>query len=353
MEILIVDDDPLVRLVLQHVLTRAGFTVQSAENGQQALAMLREHLYPIIISDWEMPEMSGVELCRALRAQRLSRYVYFILLTSRDGTQDTIQGLQSGADDFVTKPFDKTELLLRVKVGQRLLSMQARDLTIFALAKLAESRDCETGAHLDRVRNYVRVLAQYLSTLPAYQSQINAGYVELIYLTSPLHDIGKVAIPDSILLKPGKLTVDEFEIMKTHATIGAQTLDAVLRYNPEAEFLSMAMDIAYAHHEKFDGSGYPRGLVGEDIPLAARIVALADVFDALTCKRVYKAAFAHAKVKQIILDGAGKHFDPALVQAFLVLEEQFIRIKETLADSTANFYDQSGSVSTGPTKQYA
>ncbi|HEY8668859.1 MAG TPA: HD domain-containing phosphohydrolase [Tepidisphaeraceae bacterium] len=327
MRILVVDDDPMSLAMLKHALKKAGYQVDTAGNGHEALQFLRSNPCSLIISDWMMPEMDGVQLCRAVRESDASGYVYFILLTSRDRSDDIIEGLTAGADEFMTKPFNPAELTVRVRTGERILSLETRDLTIFALAKLAESRDPETGAHLERVQNYSRALAQNLAMRPGF-GEVDANFIRLIYLTSPLHDIGKVAIPDSVLLKPGKLTEEEFAIMKTHTTLGAQTLDAALSAHPEAKFLKMAREIAATHHEKFDGTGYPCGLSGADIPVCGRIVTLADVFDALCSKRVYKGAFSHESARKIIVEGTGKHFDPEVVQAFLRIEKEFIAIHE-------------------------
>ena len=185
------------------------------------------------------------------------------------------------------------------------------------------------------MREYCRLLAEYLSTTEKFRHCIDADYVRPIYMTSPLHDIGKVGIPDHVLLKPGKLTLDEFEIMKLHTVIGAQTLDAALNAQPNAAYLRFARDIAWSHHEKYNGLGYPRGLKGEDIPLCGRIVAIADVYDALTTKRVYKPAFTHEKARGIILEGRGTDFDPDIVDAFSHLEHEFIAIKERLDGSSS------------------
>jgi putative two-component system response regulator len=328
MRILIVDDDPMALEMLRHALEHAGHEVESAENGRQALDILRRGTIRLVISDWNMPEMDGVELCRKIRATDSSGYIYVILLTARHSSEDTVEGLGAGADDFMPKPFNPAELALRVRIGERVLSLETRDLTIFALAKLAESRDPETGAHLERVCNYSRLLAQYLSTQPKFQSQVDDGFVRMIYQTSPLHDIGKVAIPDCVLLKPGRLSDREFEIMKNHTSLGAQTLDAALREHPEAKFLKMARDIAATHHERWDGTGYPNKFKGENIPLCGRIVAVADVYDALTTKRVYKNAFAHDVARSMILEERGSHFDPDLIDAFLVCEPQFIEVRD-------------------------
>jgi putative two-component system response regulator len=281
-----------------------------------------------VISDWEMPEMDGLEFCEAVRSEDLGRYIYTILLTARDGTENVVQGLTAGADDFISKPYDLSELTVRVRVGERVLAQETRDLVIFALAKLAESRDPETGEHLERVRTYSWALAKDLALQGPHHGQIDVGFIRNIYLTSPLHDIGKVAIPDRVLLKPGNLDAQEFEIMKTHTTHGAQTLTLALERYPNAMFLRMARDIAAYHHERYDGDGYPEKLAGENIPLSARIFALADVYDALVSKRVYKAAYSHDVARKIILEKQGTQFDPAVVDAFLRCEGYFRSIAE-------------------------
>jgi putative two-component system response regulator len=274
--------------------------------------------------------MSGVELCKRIRKSELPSYVYFILLTYREHTDDIVQGLSAGADDFVSKPFEPLELRARVNAGKRLIALETRDMVIFALARLAESRDPETGLHLDRIRAYSRALAQQLMRQGAYKDQIEPSFAQLIYLTSPLHDIGKIGIPDAILLKPGKLTEDEFEIMKRHTTIGADTLNAAIDKYPDVEFLKVARDIALTHHERFDGTGYPQRLRGEEIPLCGRIVALADVYDAMRSKRVYKSSFSHAVTRSKIVAAGGTHFDPVVVEAFCAIEESFRQIDEAL-----------------------
>ena len=334
MRVLVVDDDIMALEMLKFSLERAGHHVSIATNGREALEVLRRDACRVVISDWEMPEIDGLEFCRLLRRDHQDSYVYVILLTGRKGTQSIVAGLTAGADDFLTKPFDPEEILVRLHTAERILSLETRDLTIFALAKLAESRDPDTGRHLERVRNYSRLLAAQLATYPEFSATINGSFIALIYQTSPLHDIGKIAIPDSVLLKAGSLNDAEYAIMKTHATHGAETLGAALRQYPEAIFLQMARDIAATHHERWDGSGYPAGLRGNAIPLCGRIVALADVYDALTSKRVYKSAMNHATARSIILEGSGKHFDPAIVQAFLAREADFIAISHHHAEPT-------------------
>lgn len=333
MRVLIVDDDEITLEILDNALTESGYEVERASDGLQALQMIRTGRFRLVISDWEMPGMNGLELCRKIRSRQNSSYIYFILLTSRDSTENVVEGLDAGADDFIAKPFQPMELCVRLRAGERILSLDSRDVIIFSLAKLAESRDPETGVHLERMREYCRVLADHLSNHPSYADYIDGDYVLSIYQTSPLHDIGKVGIPDDVLLKPGRLTEEEFEVMKTHASIGAETLGAALQQFPDAEFLKMAYDIALTHHEKFDGSGYPRGLSGQDIPLCGRILALADVYDALTTKRTYKEAYCHEVARDIILEGRGSHFDPDVVDCFLEKEDEFIAILKRFSEA--------------------
>jgi putative two-component system response regulator len=334
MKILIADDDEIGREMLQYVLERHGFEVLTACNGEEALRQLKQGDCRLLITDWEMPGMTGIDLIRAVRDGDLPGYVYIILLTSRDTPQEMIDGLSAGADDFVRKPFDPAEMVVRVRAGERVLALETRDVTIFALARLAESRDPETGSHLERVRVYCRILAEYLANQPKYAPEIDAEYIRLLYATSPLHDIGKVGIPDSVLLKPGLLTTQEYDVMKSHAQLGAETLNAALGQFPQARFLRMARDIAMTHHERYDGTGYPHGLRGTQIPLCGRIVALADVYDALTTKRVYKAAYPHEVARSIILEGTGKHFDPDVIEAFLQCEDEFQKVAEHIQSET-------------------
>jgi len=332
MHILIVDDDDVSLEALRHVLTEAGHEVTSAHDGAEALGWLRQERLRLVITDWEMPSMDGLELCRRIRAEETDGYVYVVLLTSHTSGDHVVEGLSAGADDFIKKPFDPAELRVRVRAGERILALETRDLAIFAMAKLAESRDPETGAHLERVRSYARLLAERLSQDHRRFGEIDAAYIRLVYLTSPLHDIGKVGLPDHVLLKPGRLDDREFAIMKTHTTIGAEVLEAELHRFPEAAFLRMAHDIALTHHERFDGGGYPRGLRGEEIALCGRIVALADVYDALTSKRVYKQAIAHDVATGMIRVESGGHFDPRVVEAFLAAEEAFVEVWDRFRD---------------------
>jgi putative two-component system response regulator len=335
MNVLVVDDDEIVLKALSSTLGKAGYKVQTAGDGRTALEAVRDGGCRLVISDWQMPGLNGLELCRAIRESDVPGYVYVILLTAHDSPDQKVAGLSAGADDFVVKPYNSAELIERVRAGERVLTLETRDVAIFAMAKLAESRDPDTCAHLDRVRGYCKLLAQQLATSEKFRDTIDCEFIRLIYQTSPLHDIGKVGIPDSVLLKPGRLSEVEFEIMKNHAAIGAETLEAAIRQFPGVKFLEMARDIAATHHERFNGSGYPKRLVGEQIPICGRIVALADVYDALTSRRVYKNAFSHDTARSTIVNERGSHFDPDVVDAFLAVEPQFIAVRERYSEALA------------------
>jgi putative two-component system response regulator len=254
MKILIVDDDAISLEILQKFLEKMGHQTVRAANGQEALDQLRKDDIRLVITDWDMPEISGPDLCRTIRDDDLNGYVYLIMLTGHDDVLSRRAGLTAGADDFLSKPLEPDELIICLKTAERILALETRDVALFALAKLAESRDPDTGAHIERVQSYSRLLAQKLSPAVRQANGVNSEFIRLLYQTSALHDLGKVAIPDSILLKPGSLTPGEFDVMKAHAALGAQTLDAALQKFPNARFLRMARDIAIAHHEKFDGA---------------------------------------------------------------------------------------------------
>jgi putative two-component system response regulator len=333
MRILIVDDNVMSLDILAASLEASGHEVERATDGHEGLDRILEGDIRLVISDWEMPGMTGEELCQAVRSAGLPAYVYFILLTSHADSEHIVRGLAAGADDFVSKPFNPDELTVRVRAGERVLALETRDLAMFAMAKLAESRDPETGAHLERIQEYSRVLTAHLLARGDFSGDVTSETPHLIHAACPLHDIGKVGIPDSVLLKPGRLNDREFELMKTHTLIGARTIDAALQQYPDAQFLEIARDIAASHHERFDGSGYPLGLAGEEIPLAGRIVALADVYDALTSRRAYKDVLSHEVARSMIQQDAGAHFDPVVVEAFISAEDQFVAIREAFSQA--------------------
>jgi len=332
MNILIVDDDEVALTIAQKILSDDGQNVFLANDGIEALDIIQKDEIQIVISDWNMPNIDGIQLCQHLRSNSPIGYIYFIIVTVRNSKQDMLAGLNAGADDFITKPFEPAELLFRIRTAERILALETTSVTLFSLAKLAESKDTDTGKHLERIRLYSKLLALQLIQMPEFHEFVSPNYPELLFRTSPLHDIGKVGIPDHVLLKPGSLNDDEWKIMKQHAQIGADTLQAALDKYPGAEFLRIARDIALSHHERWDGSGYPHGLSETEIPLSARIVALADVYDALTMKRVYKSAMSCEVARGIIMDLSGMQFDPQVVQAFLDIEPQFMAIKQEYLD---------------------
>lgn len=327
LKVLVVDDELVSRTKLDKHVRSMGHNVIAACNGKEALALWIKHRPDMVITDWVMPEMSGIELVREIRQLQGSRYSYIIMITSQNDLGDLVTGMESGADDFITKPFIKEELNVRIKAGERILNFESRDIVIFSMACLAEARDNDTGNHLERIRYYSKVLAENLAAHEALP-ELSTTFIDNIHLTSPLHDIGKIGIPDFVLLKPGRLDDREFKIMQKHTSIGYNALVTAIEKYPHAEYLKMSAEIALSHHEKFNGTGYPNGIEGEAIPLSARIVALADVYDALVSKRVYKSAMPHETAKSIITEQRGQHFDPIVVDAFLRCESEFIEILE-------------------------
>jgi len=333
MKILIVDDELVSREKMVKLIQSLGHEILEATNGFEGWETWEAERPKIVITDWNMPQMDGLEFCRKIRSEENEDYTYIIIVTSKTDIQDVIKGMEAGADDYIAKPFNKDELHVRIKAGERVINLQSKDVVIFALAKLAESRDEDTGNHLERVRYYSKHLADTIIDSPAPPPELNQLLADNIFLTSPLHDIGKVGIPDYILLKPGRLDDNEFAIMKSHSKIGYNTLNEALQKAPKANYLQIAAEIARHHHEKYDGSGYPDGLKGDEINIANRIFSLSDVYDALVSKRPYKEAFTHDRAKHIIIDGKGKHFDPVVVDAFLRCENSFIDIREKYKES--------------------
>ncbi len=356
--ILIVDDSAANVEILSDLLCDE-YELATAACGEECMRKLHTFAPDLVLLDIVMPGENGYIICRRIKSTPVGQFTQVILVSSRASTPERLQGYEAGADDYVTKPFDHDELLAKVRVQFRLRDTLAdlwsanakirefntelenlverrarevlatRDVAVFALAKLAESRDPETGEHLDRIRNYSRVLAEQLGGEGPYADQIDAQFLEDIYRSSPLHDIGKVGIPDAILLKPARLTPEEFEVMRRHSGIGADSLQQAVEQSSCGSFLDMAIDIARHHHERFDGAGYPDGLSGREIPLAARIVALADVYDALTSPRVYKDAYEPALARKVIEGESGEHFDPVVVKAFQARYDDFLAIVES------------------------
>ncbi len=354
--VLIVDDTPENLSILGELLQPA-YRVRAANSGQRALQIAYGTPQPdLILLDVMMPEMDGYDVLAELRANPATKQIPVIFVTAMDATEDEEHGLACGAVDYITKPLRPAIVLARIRTHLEL--KQARDflkdqnsfleaevsrrmgenqliqeVSIHALARLAETRDPETGNHLRRTQEYVRTLANSLKYHPRFADYLDDRTIDALAKSAPLHDIGKVGIPDHVLLKPGKLTPEEWEVMKTHAILGSNAItQAEKDAEKPVEFLAIAKEIAHYHHEKWDGSGYPEGLAGDRIPIAARLMALADVFDALICQRVYKPAMPHDQARQIILDGSGKHFDPDIVTAFNQAFETFTNIANTYAE---------------------
>ncbi len=321
--ILVVEDSKFQRNTLVRQLRDWQYEVLEAVNGEEGLKLFLEHSPPLIITDLHMPRMDGYSLVKAVRESEVN-YTYIIVISGIQEKESIVAALGAGADDYLTKPFHPGELEVRLASAERIFRLQSQDLLIFSLAQLADYRSRETGNHIRRVQHYTRLLAQALAPVEPW---LNPARIQLLESMSVLHDIGKVAIPDAILNKPGKLSKLEYSIMRKHATIGGNLLKGIYE-KVGAEPLRVATEIVLHHHERFDGEGYPHRLAGLEIPLPARLVALGDVYDALSCKRCYKDAFAQEKCREIILSERGKHFDPILVDIFESLEQEFWAIRQ-------------------------
>ena len=358
--ILIVDDDPTNLAVLSRVL-RPRYRVRAAVSGAEALRVAASVPKPeLILLDLMMPGMDGYETLERLRADPATADIPVVFLTAMADSDHEERGLQRGAADYLTKPIRSA--IVHARVRTQLEAKRARDLlrdqnaaleaevqrrmrendriqtvSVRALAYLAEARDTDTGLHIHRTQAIVAELARLMQGDPAYAPHLTQSSVELLVRSAPLHDIGKVGIPDSVLLKPGPLTPEERAVMQRHAVIGASAIErAEADVGTRAEFLSIAKEIVRWHHERWDGSGYPDGLVGDAIPVAARLMALADVFDALISKRVYKSAMRYEQARQVIADGRATHFDPRLTDVFLEHYERFVAIAERSAAARAD-----------------
>ena len=355
--ILVVDDTP-DNLMLMHSLLKADYRVKVANGGEKALKIVHSDVPPdLILLDIMMPDMDGYEVCRQLKNNPASRDIPVIFLTAKAEIEDERKGLELGAVDYITKPISPPIVLARVKtqltlkaaadflrdkndfleqeVTRRTREVAAiQDVTILTMASLAETRDSDTGNHIRRTQHYVMAIAKKLQNHPRFSVFLTNATINLLYKSAPLHDIGKVGIPDRILLKPGKFEPYEFEIMKRHTILGRDAIEhAEQTLGVQVEFLKFAKEIAMSHQEKWDGSGYPEGLVGEAIPISARFMALADVYDALISRRVYKEGMSHEAAVLIITEGRGSHFDPDVVDAFLEIKDDFQAIAKRYADS--------------------
>lgn len=341
--IFIVDDEPVNLKLLDKILHSQGYTnLVKVQDPREVLEHYQEQSADLILLDINMPHLDGYQVMEQLKALNDPLMPPIVILTAQHGKDYMLKALAAGARDFITKPFDRNELLMRVRnlldvqLAHRLVHDQKRVLeemvhkrteelrrtqlqVVQRLGKAAEYRDEETGNHILRMSNISFLLAQGIG--------LSESECDLILNASPMHDIGKIGIPDNILLKPGKFEPQEWEIMKSHATIGAELLA-----NDDSELMRMAYKIAFTHHEKWDGSGYPNGLTGEEIPLAGRIAALADVFDALTSKRLYKDAWTVESAVELIKENSGKQFDPELVEVFLQELPSILKVRERFAE---------------------
>jgi len=324
------------------------YDLSVALDGETALEDVEDSLPDLILLDIMMPGIDGYEVCRRLKAEERTKNIPILFITAMAEAEDEEKGLKLGAVDYITKPFNPALVKARVKnqlelkqhrdnleelVRQRTIELErTQEVTIDSLGTLAEYRDPETGGHIRRTKNYVKMLASELRKKEKYKDQLDDVTVEMLYMSAPLHDVGKVGVPDHILLKPGKLTDEEFEEMKKHTVYGRDALLRSQKKLGEHSFLHFAIEIAESHQEKWDGSGYPNGWSGEEIPLSGRLMAVADVYDALISKRVYKNPMPHSKAVQIIDEGSGSHFDPDIVEIFLRIHEEFRQIALQNAD---------------------
>jgi putative two-component system response regulator len=345
--ILVVDDTEENIEILVELLSDI-YDISVAMDGEDAIESLKKEIPDLILLDIMMPGIDGYEVCEILKNNENTKYIPIIFLTALTDAREEEKGLNLGAVDYITKPFNPSLVKARVKnqlelkllrdhledvVKQRTAQLElTQEITIESMGTLAEYRDPETGGHIKRTKNYIKVLAEKLKTHPKFSLFLTDDTIKRLFQSAPLHDIGKVGIPDHILLKPGKLTDEEFEKMKRHTIFGRDALNRSEEKLGKNSFLHLAIVMAESHQEKWDGSGYPNGWSGEQIPIPGRLMAVADVYDALISKRVYKQAFTHSKAVRIIQEGTGTHFDPDVVDAFMELTEDFRNIALKYAD---------------------
>lgn len=352
--ILIVDDTPENLRILGLLLS--DYNIKIAVNGEKCLDVVSKNKIDMILLDVMMPVLDGYETCKILKQNEDTKNIPIIFLTAKSSIKDEEQGLELGAIDFLSKPISPSIVKARVKTHlenaeyQKLLENKSKwlenevekklsqinklqDATLMVMISLAEFRDEETGNHIKRTQEFIAILATKLSQFEKYTDILNLGYINNLVKSAPLHDIGKVAIPDNILLKPAKLNDEELIIMRTHPAKGLEILNKAKEYLKEdSDFLTIASEIAGGHHEKWDGTGYPKGLKEEEIPLSARLMALADVYDALTSARPYKKPFSHEEATNFITVNKGIHFDPQIVDIFLDSLEEFESISLKYSD---------------------
>lgn len=356
-KVMIVDDTAANLELLEQILSGSGFQVMSYIQSTRALEAAVKSKPDLILSDIMMPGMDGFELCTRLKSDKRTHDIPVIFLSAMDDPEDKIKGFSVGGVDYITKPFYAQEVLARVdaqlsmsrmrkelqaynKHLTELVEVQVKEIydsqlaTITVISSLVECRDGITGKHIQRTSLFCKELAMELQGNSVYAEFIDDRFIQDIFHAAPLHDIGKIGISDSILMKPGSLTDDEFSIIKTHTLIGAAALQRVQEQYPRNSFVNMGAELARSHHEKWSGTGYPDGLAGDSIPLSGRIMALVDVYDAISSKRPYKDACSHEETVEIIRHDFGTHFDPIVVQAFLRIEKAFERIRAEYSDKS-------------------
>ena len=345
-KIMIIDDTPENLKILELLLFENNYKVYAFPSGKMAIQAAEMNPPDLVLLDINMPNMNGFDVCRVFKSKEKLNNIPIIFLTAMAQIEDKITAFEAGGVDYITKPFNFAEVLARIKTHLKIknlqheliqinkelnyrVKMQIKEIAdsqmaaIVALANLAETRDNNTGKHIENVQELCLILAKELAKEKEYEDIITEDFIKVFYYTAALHDIGKVGIEDKILLKPGKLTEEEFEIMKTHTVIGAKSLLKAQEKYPNNKYITAGIQLTLSHHEKWDGSGYPKGLSGEAIPLESRILAVADSYDTLRNERVYKPAYTHAKSVELILKDIGTHFDPTIMKVFKRSHKKF------------------------------
>jgi putative two-component system response regulator len=335
-------DDNITNLTMGRNVLAGHYNIATMESSERMLKMLEKTIPDMILLDVEMPEMNGYEALKIIKSKKETKDIPVIFLTAKTDGDSELEGLSLGAIDYITKPFSPSLLLKRIETHLELANynkhlqemveaktksvLELQNAILKTIAELVECRDDTTGGHIERTTHYLNILLNAMAKQGIHKEEISKWNLDLMLRSAQLHDVGKIMIKDNILQKPGKLTYEEFEEIKKHAIFGEEVIEKIKKNTTEQSFLEQAGIFAATHHEKWDGSGYPRGLKGEEIPLQGRLMAIADVYDALVSDRPYKKAFSHEKAVKIILDGKGEHFDPDLVDLFVKIFDEFNEI---------------------------
>jgi putative two-component system response regulator len=344
-------DDNITNLTVGRNALSGHYNVSTINSGERLLKMLEKSIPDLILLDIEMPEIDGYDTIKVIKSKEETEHIPVIFLTAKNDAEGELEGLSLGAVDYITKPFSPPLLLKRIEMHLELVEYNNRlqemveektksvvdlqNAILKTIAELVECRDDVTGGHIERTTSYLSILLDSVMTLGLYEKEIASWDLKLVLQSAQLHDVGKIAVKDSILQKPGKLTSDEFNEMKRHAAFGGEVIEKIKKNTSEQAFLEHAGIFAATHHEKWDGSGYPKGLKGEEIPLQGRLMAIVDVYDALVSDRPYKTACTHEQATEIIVQGKGTHFEPALVDVFVKLSGEFNEITKTFKHEVA------------------